>query len=269
MTFPRCMTLIAIGLCLLFSKTTFAQRPEGAGSGSSSLPDNPQPKTQDNANPAQETTEKFIGYITNRSIAFPDIATSQGPLTNGEKFKLFVNQSISPAYLLAAGVSAAYGAARDNPEAYGEGWGAYGERYGAALARASSNSFFGTFLLPSLLHQDPRFFPQSHPSFWGSVKYSAKRLVITRTDSGHDTVNYSGLVGTLAAEGLANAYLPVSEQTAGKTFERFATDTGWRFASNMFKDYWPTFFHRFGLQKLVVVPDPGSPDSPASTAPKF
>jgi hypothetical protein len=209
-----------------------------------------------------DTTTRFIGYVTNRSIAFPDIATSEGPLTPGEKFRLFVNQSISPPYIIAVGISAAYGQARDTPKADGQGWDAYGTRFGANMARASSNSFFTSFLLASVLHQDPRFFPQSHPRLWGSVKYSAMRVFVTRTDSGRSTFNSSGIVGTAAAEALANAYLPVSEQTAGKNAERVGTDLAWKFAANMFKNYWPTLFRGMGLNRLKVIPDPGSPDNP-------
>src|SRR5215469_16990610 len=85
--------------------------------------------------------------------------------------------------------------ARNVPEAYGQGWDAYGGRFGAAMARASSTSFFSTFALASALHQDPRFFPQSHPSVWSSIKYSTVRLFVTRNDSGRDGFNTSGLVG--------------------------------------------------------------------------
>jgi hypothetical protein len=211
-----------------------------------------------------ETTSRFIGYATNKSIIFPDIANSEGPLTAGGKFRLFVNQSISPPYILAAGISAAYSQARDVPAAYGQGWDAYGGRYGAAIARASSNSFFSTFAFASVLHQDPRFFPQSRPSLWGSVKYSAVRVFVTRTDSGKETFNTSGIAGTFAAEALANVYLPVSEQTGAKNAERIGTDLAWKFAANMFKNYWPTLFHSMGLNRLKVIPDPGSIDNPPS-----
>jgi hypothetical protein len=251
-----------LGVCLVFPVVVSAQAPAGAGSGSTSAPDSPQPKSQGATNPAMDTTTRFIGYVTNRSIAFPDIATSEGPLTPGEKFRLFVNQSISPAYIIAVGISAAYDQARDTPKADGQGWDAYGTRFGANMARASSNSFFTSFLLASVLHQDPRFFPQSHPSLWGSVKYSALRVLVTRTDSGRSTFNSSGIVGTAAAEALANAYLPVSEQTAGKNAERVGTDLAWKFAANMFKNYWPTLFRGMGLNRLKVIPDPGSPDNP-------
>jgi hypothetical protein len=207
------------------------------------------------------TTTRFIGYMTNKSMVFPDIATTEGPLTAGGKFRLFVDQSISPPYILAAGISAAYGQARNVPKSYGQGWDAYGNRFGADLARASSNSFFSTFLFASILHEDPRFFPQSHPTLWGSVKYSARRVFVTRTDSGTDRFNTSGVVGTLAAETLANVYLPVSEQTGAKTAERFGTDLAWKFAANMFKNYWPTIFHSMGLNRLKVIPDPGKPEN--------
>ncbi len=244
--------LLSISLCA--ATGALAQGPAGAGIGNTSLPDSPQPKQQDTPSSTQDATRGFVGYISNRSIVFPDIANSPGPLATGGKFKLFVNQSISPPYLIVAGISAADSQARDVPSTYGQGWGAYGGRYGASVARASSNSFFSTFVFASILHHDPRFFPQSRPTFWGSVKYSAQRIVISRNDAGKEVVNMSGLVGPLAAEGLANAYLPASEQTAARTFERYGTDTAWKFAANMFKNYWPTIFHRLQLNRLKVIP---------------
>ena len=246
---------LLLSVSLGFATGALAQGPVGAGTKGTSLPDSPQPKQQGTASSTQDTTKGFIGYLSNRSIVFPDIATSPGPLTTGGKFKLFVNQSISPPYLIEAGISAAYSQARDVPSSYGQGWGAYGGRYGASIARASSNSFFSTFVLASVFHQDPRFFPESHPTLLGSVKYSARRLVISRNDAGKEVINASGLLGPLVAEGLASVYLPASEQTAGKTFERYGTDTAWKFAANMFKDYWPTIFHRLQLNRLKVIPD--------------
>ncbi len=258
---------LLVGACLLVPSAALAQAPAGAGTGTTSAPESPQPKQAGSSNAAVDTTTRFVGYMTNRSIVFPDIATSEGPMTTGEKFRLFVNQSISPPYVLAAGISAAYNQARNSPAAYGQGWNAYGNRYGESIARAASNAFFGNFVFASMLHQDPRFYPQNRPSFWGSVKYSAQRIVVTRSDSGRDTFNSSGILGTVAAEGLANAYLPASEQTAAKNIERIGTDLAWRFAGNMFKNFWPTIFHDLELNRLRVIPDPGAPGNPA-TAPK-
>jgi hypothetical protein len=238
-----------------FALSLAAQQPAAPGAQAST---NSSPSRQQNAPSTDEgAAARFVGYATNPSTFFPDIATSPGPLTTGGKFKLFVNQSISPPYILEAAFSAAFDQARNVPKDFGQGWAAYGSRFGTDMARSSSSSFFGTFLLASVLRQDPRFFPQSKPSFWGSLKYSTQRVIITRNDSGRDVFNTSGLLGPLASEGLANVYLPLSEQTVGKTFTRFASDLAWRVGGNMFKNYWPTFFRNMGLNRLKVIPDPG------------
>lgn len=255
---------LALWLALLpLSVPVCAQQPAGAGTSGAptSKPDSPQPK-QTPSKTSGGTGNNIIGYVTNRSIFFPDIAASPGPLSAGGKFKIFVNQSISPAYILAAGVSASVNQATNTPGPTGQGWDAYGTRVGYAMARASSSSFFGTFLFASVLRQDPRFFPQIHPSLGRAIKYSAVRLVVTRNDSGRDVFNSSGLLGPLAAEALSNVYLPRSEQTGARTMERYGSDLAWRFAANMFKEYWPTVFHGLHLQALKVVPNPGSVSQP-------
>ena len=84
----------------------------------------------------------------------------------------------------------------------------------------------------------------------------AERIVITRNDSGKDVFKHFGPVA-LAGEALANVYLPQSEQTVGKTAERYAIDLAWQVGGNMFRNYWPTFFKRMGLNRLKVIPNPG------------
>jgi hypothetical protein len=233
-----------------------AQQPSGAGApgSSSTKPDSPQPKQEATPQPSG-SSKSFIGYVTSRSIVFPDIATNPRPLSPGGKFKIFVNQAISPAYVLGSGVSAAVNQANNSPSATGQGWDAYGTRVGYSMARASSTSFFGTFVFASMLRQDPRFFPESHPGFLRAIKYSAERIVVTRSDRGKDVFNSSGLLGPLAAEALSNSYLPRHEQTGARTMERYGSDLAWRFAANIFKEYWPTIFHDMHLQK--VMPNPG------------
>jgi hypothetical protein len=254
---------LVVGIALSSTTGVNAQNAAGAGTGMSSLPDSPQPKQEGARNSPAGSSSKLVGYISNKSIVFPDIATNPGPLSVGRKFELFVNQSISPPYVIAATISSAFDQARNVPPGYGQGWDAYGSRFGECMARASSDSFFSSFLFASIMRQDPRFFPQIHPTLWGSVKYSFKRLVVTRTDSGRSVFNASGLLGPVATEALSNDYLPKAEQTGAKTAERVGTDLAWRLAGNMFKNYWPTVFQGLGLQRLKVIPNPGSPDNPA------
>jgi hypothetical protein len=252
--------VLAFFAFLALSTVLVAQKPTGGGTANSS-PDNPQPQQQTSSG-AIAGVASGIGYVTQKSWFFPDIATSPEPLTTPGKFELFLNESVSPANLLTSAIGASYSQARNNPEAYGQGWDAYGGRFGASLARSASNNFFSDFVFASIFRQDPRFFPESKPTFWGSVKYSAERIVITRNDSGKDVFNTSGVLGPLAGEALANVYLPQSEQTVGKTAERYAVDLAWQVGGNMFRNYWPTFFKRMGLNRLKVIPNPGESGAP-------
>jgi hypothetical protein len=250
-----CLVLVGSVFCAGASN---AQGPQPHPS-KKPLPDSPAPKTTGVEGKTENVTAEFMGYMTNRSFFFPNIASSPGPLSTGEKFKLFVNESVSPSNFLTSGISAGFNQAIDSPHDYGQGASGYFSRFGASMGRGASNSFFGAFVLASVLHQDPRYFPHSNPTFWHSIKYAAKRVVVTRKDNGENTFNTSGIVGILAGETLANTYLPRSEQSGADTLKRFGSDLGWQFAGNVFKEYWPTLFKSMGLNRLKVVPEPNTP----------
>lgn len=209
-----------------------------------------QPATTPKANPIQGSVG-VVKLLQRKSLVFPDLATNQGPLTSWDKFKLAANDSVAASTLAAAAISAAYGQAINYPSGYHQGAEGYGKRFGANMARAASDNMFGTFLLASALHQDPRFYLKENLSFMQSVEYSAKRLIFTRSDSGLKEINYSGLIGPLMGEGLANAYYPDENRSVGSTFTRYATDLGWRFGGNLLRQYWPSI-----NKKLRLVPEP-------------
>lgn len=185
-----------------------------------------------------------VSTITQRSFFFPNIATNESRLSTGDKFKLFVGNSASIGTLVGSAFSAGIGQAENSPEGYGQGAEGYGKRFGASMARTASSEFFGTFVLASMLHQDPRFFPQADPTFGGSVKYAVTRVFVTRNDDGKNVANWSGLLGPAMGEGLANAYWPEDERTAGKTMERYGIDLASRAGFNFLRNYWPVLFKK-------------------------
>jgi hypothetical protein len=224
------------------------------------LPDAPTQTqtTQTTAQPANPIQSGVVLFklLQQKSLVFPDLATSQGPLSNWQKFKLAANNSVSLSTIGSALLGSAYGQATNRPSGYHQGGEGYAKRFGADMARSASYNLFGNFLLASALHEDPRFFVKKNLSFGQSVKYAAGRVIYTSTDSGEKQINYSGLIGPLMAEGLANAYYPDQNRTAGSTLTRYAIDLGWRFGGNLLRQYWPTLNKRLRL----------APDSPPSTS---
>jgi hypothetical protein len=198
---------------------------------------------------------EVVRLLERRSLVFPDLATNQGRLSSWQKFELAANNSVALSTIAAAASGAAYGQAINSPSGYGEGADGYGKRLGANMARAASDNMFGTFLLASVLHQDPRFYVRKNLSFKQSVAYSAKRVIFTRTDSGEKEINYSGLIGPLMGEGLANTYYPDQDRTIGSTLTRYASDIGWKFGGNLLRQYWPSI-----NRKLRLIPESSSPN---------
>jgi hypothetical protein len=110
------------------------------------------------------------------------------------------------------------------------------------MARQASSEFFGTFILASVLHEDPRFYAEIHPTFFHAVKYSFQHVFIMRSDDGRDVVAWSKLGGPLLAEGLANAYWPDRNRTVGDTLFRYGLDLAAKAGGNMLREYFPVFY---------------------------
>ncbi len=222
------------------------------------LPDAPAsqqapPPTQ-SVNPIRSSVALFT-LLQSKSLVFPDIATNRGPLDTWDKFKLAANNSVSVSTVGAALLGSGFSQALNTPSGYGQGGEGYAKRFGADMARSASSNIFGNFVLASALHQDPRFYVKKHLSFWQSVEYAAVRVVKTRSDSGEEVVNYSGLIGPLLAEGLANSYYPDQNRTVHETFTRFGSDLGWKFGGNLLRQYWPVLNRKLQL----------APEHPAQT----
>jgi hypothetical protein len=212
------------------------------------LPDAPLP-SQQMAQPQRNTSRISTGVgkfleLQRKSLVFPDLATNEGQLSSFDKLRLAANNAVSLSSVGAVFLGSLYGQAADKPAGWGQGWGAYGQRLGADMARVASYNFFGNYVIASLTHEDPRFYVRKNLNFGQSVEYAAKRLVTTRSDSGEEVVNYSGILGPLAGEGLANAYYPAGSRGFGSTMIRYSTDAGWRFAGNLLRQYWPEINRR-------------------------
>lgn len=212
-------------------------------------PETPKPSAQpetlaEQVSDAAKKPVAIFNLLERKSIVFPDIAANTQPLSPAQKFKLFVDNSVSVHTIMGSALGSAIGQADDSPTGFGEGWNAYGKRFGSSLARGASGEFFGTFVLASALHEDPRFFPEINPRLGHAVKYSVNRLFVTRNDAGRDVANVSGLVGPLLGEGLANAYWPDRNRTVGDTLLRYGLDLAARAGGNLLRDYWPVVYRK-------------------------
>jgi hypothetical protein len=139
------------------------------------------------------------------------------PLSSGQKFKLFFKSSTDPWPFMLAGVVSGIGQADDSYAEWGQGAQGYAKRYGAAYSDAFIGNFFGNAVLPSILHEDPRYFQKGTGSATSRFLWAAASTVWCRRDNGKWGPNYANVVGNLMGAAVARAYYPASERTVGDT----------------------------------------------------
>jgi hypothetical protein len=163
-------------------------------------------------------------------------AKDAAPLTVKLKFQMAYKVSVDPVSILGAAFLAGMNQAGNTPD-YQQGWKGYGQRFGAAYTDGLTDIMFGGAILPSLLHQDPRYFYQGTGTVKSRMKHALANPFICRGDNGHMQINFSSMGGDLISSAISNTYYPQSNRGASLVFEGFLISTGERELSSLVQEF--------------------------------
>jgi hypothetical protein len=180
-----------------------------------------------------EERQRIFGIIPNFYVSYDQNAA---PLTARLKFRLAVKVAFDPVTFVGVGVAAGAEQAGDHPN-YPEGWKGFGERYGAVYANGFTDIMIGGAILPSLLHQDPRYFYQGAGTTKSRILHAVSSPFVCRGDNGRPQPNYSTIGGDLASAAISNAYYPASNRGLGLFLGNFLIGTGQRSAANLAQEF--------------------------------
>jgi hypothetical protein len=148
------------------------------------------------------------------------------PLTPAQKFDLSFHTIIDPYTIgLAVVVGGGFGELEDSHQGYHHGPEGLFKRIGASYADNAIGNVVGNAALPTLLHQDPRYYRKGEGSVISRVVYSALTTFICYGDNGKKQFNFSNIGGNVIAGGISNAYYPSDERGLVLTLENAATVT--------------------------------------------
>lgn len=156
-----------------------------------------------------EETQRVLGVFPNFYTTY---VWNAEPLTSGQKFRLAWRTSIDPVTIVFAGVVAGIEQWQNDFSGYGQGSEGYAKRFGASYADGFLGVMIGSAVLPSLLHQDPRYFYKGTGSVRSRAFYAISTVFICKGDNGRWQPNYSNVLGDLAAAGASNLYYPASNR---------------------------------------------------------
>jgi hypothetical protein len=183
----------------------------------------------------EEEKQRVLGIIPNFYVSYiPDAA----PLTSKQKFRLALKDTIDPVTFVVTAGSAGIEQETNQFGGYGHGAEGYGKRYAAAYADLVTSHFIGSAILPSLLKQDPRYFYKGTGGTRARILYAIANSVICKGDNRRWQVNYSNIIGSLAAGGISNLYYPAKNRDGAElTFVSAGIGIGATAAANVVQEF--------------------------------
>ena len=230
-------------------------------------PPGPSGRASDPNAQQDENTKRILGFIPNFQSK-DDIPQNQAPLTPREKYVLAYHQTVDFSAHVGNAFQAALQQASNGQPHYGQGWGPYAQRFGAAEADQVTSAFFIFGFLPHVLKDDPRYFRKRFGSPWSRIRYAATRTVITRTDAGGQTFNTPQVLGQLLQQGISTAYYPNQDRSASGVFEDCGINLAYNSAYNILKEFYPDFLrvlshrHRETVRATNAATAPAAADMP-------
>ena len=248
-------TITALGANYLAATAGFppierAGRPTGIG--------NP---TQDMQNLPPCLPPPLINFYQ-RFINGPEIK----PLTPREKARLAARNVLDPFNAITIGASAAIAIGSDSHSAYGPGIPGFWLYTGVSYTEDMTSEFFGTFLIPSVFHQDPHYHRMPHAPLPRRILNAIVQVGWTRSDSGKGIPNYSSLIAAPIDAEIANLYVPGLETDLPSTAARVVTGYALAPTDNFVTEFLPDVARHIHVQIVFVqqiinqVSNPGGPN---------
>jgi hypothetical protein len=177
-----------------------------------------------------------------------DVPANRHPLTVRQKYILSLHQAFDISSHIGNAFQSGLQQWADSQPHFGEGWNAYGKRFAASEGDQISSSILIYGALPTMLHEDPRYFRRGRGSMISRMWYAANRTFVTRRDDGTNAFNNSETWGQLISCGVSTSYYPAQDRTVSRVFSNWVVNLGGNSAYNVLSEYYPDFmralFHR-------------------------
>lgn len=174
------------------------------------------------------------------------------PLTPRQKGILAFRNTTDPYNFATIGFISALSVASDPSSPYGPGVPGFGRNFGVAYCETAVGEFFGTFLIPSIAHQDPHYHRMPNASYVRRVGHAISQVVWAQSDYGVGMPNYANLITTAVGDGLGNLYVPGREKSWGSAAARYSTAIATDPIDNFITEFLPDVARRVNVHIVLV-----------------
>jgi len=231
--------------------------PAGITAGSSDsatmLPDAPDPQepvgqkvknpetTEQKANKevpkSKQQPKRILGIMPNyRAVSAGAIPP---PPTPKQAFKIATQNSFDYSSFIFVGVTSMIAEGEAAHPSLGKGVPGFWAYYWRGYLDKTDGNYWVIFALPTVFHQDERYFAKGDGPIFKRALYSTTRVLITPSYKGHNSFNISELLGRGIAQGIAISYYPSMDHSAAEISEKWAYAIVRDAATNTFREFWP------------------------------
>jgi hypothetical protein len=238
--------LLAGGLIAAAADDGPSSDPAGPGTGPSAgavVPATGASEADPDAPPAPVVEDKRVfGVLPNYRTA--EMTAIYMPITAKQKMTIATKDTIDYPLFLLGGAFAGLAQLTDEHPQFGQGVAGFAHRYGTAYADQFIGNYMTEGILPTLFHEDPRYFRMAHGPKGKRMWYAATRIFVTKTDSGGTSFNFAEVVGNSIASAVGNAYYP-GETTLWDNLSRLGQELATDSISQVLKEFWPDIKQRY------------------------
>jgi hypothetical protein len=185
----------------------------------------------------EQEQQRVVGIVPSFNVSYRSDAVS---LTAGQKLRLAFRSTVDPVAFAIPFLVAGYHEGLNDEQGFPWGVKGLGERAGAAYLDAFDGTMIGNGILPSIFHQDPRYFRLGHGTTTHRLLYAMATTVMCKHDnSGRWEPNYSNVAGNIISGAISNLYYPSQNSGIGQTFSNGFIVTGEGTIGGVFQEFWP------------------------------
>ena len=186
---------------------------------------------------SQQQPKRILGVMPNfRAVTAGEIPP---PPTPEQAFKLATQNSFDYSSFVFVGITSAMAEGTDAHADLGKGMPGFGRYYWRGFLDKTDGNYLVIFALPTVFHQDERYYAMGKGGIWKRGIYAATRVFITPDYHGHNSFNFSELLGRGMAQGISTTYYPSHDRTLGALSTKFGYAVGRDALTAVFREFWP------------------------------
>jgi len=188
-------------------------------------------------NYAGQQPRRILGLMPNyRAVS---AGVKPPPPTPKQAFKIATQNSFDYSSFVFVGLTSLIAEGGDSHKQLGKGVPGFWAYYWRGFVDKTDGNYWVIFALPSVFHEDERYYAKGSGGIWHRALYSTTRVLITPNYSGHNTINGAELLGRGVAQGISTTYYPSADRTAGALAQKYGYALMRDAATNTFREFWP------------------------------